>query len=49
MEEDLNATLVVNFNITLLNIIDLELASVLNVERNVAVYLTSIYLSSKSP
>jgi hypothetical protein len=49
LEESLNTTLVASFNITLLKMIDPESARVLNVERNVPVYLASINLGSKSP
>jgi hypothetical protein len=49
LKEGLNTALVASFDITLLKMIDLESACVLNVERNVLVYLMSIYLDSKSP
>jgi hypothetical protein len=49
LEEDLNTVQVATFNITLLKMIDPESARILNVERNVPVYLASIYIGSKSP
>jgi hypothetical protein len=49
LEEGLNTTLVASFDITLLKIINLESVCILNVERNVLIYLMPIYLNSKSP
>jgi hypothetical protein len=49
LEEGLNTALVASLDITLLKMINPESARVLNVERNVPVYLASIYLGSKSP
>ena len=49
LEEGLNTVLVASLDITLLKMIDLESICILNVERNVLVYLASIYLGSKSP
>ena len=48
LEEDLNTAPVASFDINLLKMIDPESARVLNVERNVPVYLASINLGGKS-
>ena len=47
-EEDMNTVPVARFDITLLKMMDPESACVLNVERNVPIYLASIHLSGKS-
>jgi hypothetical protein len=48
LEEGLNCVPVAGFDTTLLKMMDPESARVLNVERNMAVYLASIYLGGKS-
>jgi hypothetical protein len=48
LEEGLNCAPVAGFDITLLKVLDPESARVLNVERNVLVYLASVHLGGKS-
>lgn len=48
LEEGLNCAPVAGFDITLLKMMDQESARVLNVERNVPVYLASV-LAARAP
>jgi hypothetical protein len=47
-EENMNTVPVTRFDITLLKMMDPESARILNMERNVPVYLASIHLGGKS-
>ena len=49
LEEGLNCVPVAGFDTTLLKMMDPESARVLNVKKNVPVYLASINLGMKSP
>jgi hypothetical protein len=46
-EEDMNSVPIASFDTTLLKMVDPKSASVLNVERNAAVYIASIHLGGK--